>query len=193
MANKTKADLGILTGREKALTDEVRDNILMLVEKGVDKEFIAKTYGVGLSTIRAIITVNNAIMEDRFADASIYGDALIQWALKRTGKEFPKEAAKKEEQVEAQKEDQKEDQKEELSIDFGRIMYALGKIDERLETITLSLDNIGKWLTQFYEDFHGYRDDANVNADNIYRNITDTKGAITQAIKRITKTYKGVD
>lgn len=194
MANKTKKDLGITSHKRQVIDDETREKIIILHEKGVNKELIAQLLEMSISTVNAAIYINDLISEDRFDGAIEFAKSgnqnkVLNWALKRNGKELPKESTKEEEQVEAQK----EGQKEEPTIDFGRIMYALGKIDERLEAITASLDNLGKWVTQFYEDFHEYHGDANVNADNLYRNITDAKGAITQAIKKMPKTYKGVE
>ena len=217
MPSKSKKELNIPAGRPKSLSDEVRDNILYLHEKNVDKEFIAKMWGISISTVNATIYVNQAIIEDRFDDAIRYASMgknteIMNWALKRNGKELPKEEPKEAEEkgltpdqltltalslppVEPLK---FEEQKKEPAIDPGRIMYALGKIDERLETLCDLANRIMQmfsgtpgnvsFISKDLEEMHKH---MNANADEIRSSIQDTKGAVVQAIKKIPKTYRG--
>lgn len=176
-------------------TDEMRKNVLMLSSYGMPGQKIADLIGVkAKSTVNNIIRIakmveNDEVEEARKIAVSCHADAHFAWACKKYGKKIPeppkpeppKAMYKIQQAVEAAeikrivndaiKENVKDAKIETIDKDqMSRIMYALGKLDERIESIEQTLEVMRK--------------EQNANADALYKLVTNFNNSVLMEMRK---------
>lgn len=128
MANK-------INTQNMGLTDEQRDAILKLSSHGLNRAEISKIMNSSDSTVSNVLIMYNLVKEGKLDEARKRAENgqgnVFKWATDRLGVSPKKDEAP----VESGKLDDEQ---------MGRIMYALGKIEEHLEALTQELTLLRK-------------------------------------------------
>ena len=187
------------------LSDETRNNVIKMNKANMSQTDIAAILGISTASTYYIITAYNLVEKEdwdalRKSETINKSQSTIQWALKTLGKEMPKEK-KKEVVVEKKqvadlkplsaptfnvKQSVLDEVKnvvaeaisenckgsvEQIDRDqMARIMLALGKITDALAEISLKMEEFQKT--------------ANVNADNLYRLVTDFSNGVKMEMRK---------
>lgn len=181
----------------KRLTDEQRDNVFTLCELGLQQQEVAKILGIGKATVGNIKQAVKYAKDDNWDGLREMVDkklaSTVEWALKHEGKKLPpkeepkpvpqivlplQETQKKMDLAEVKRimtevvaENVKDARIEQIDKDqMARVMYALAKIDERLETI-------GQWLETMKKE-------QNANADNLYKLIATFNNSVILELRK---------
>lgn len=179
----------------KQLTDKDRDNVATLLNLGMKQIDVAKMLEIGKTSVSNIYIALTYAREEKWDELRTMINkklgATVEWALKHEGKELPPEpkeiptftlpliaetpqkmdmAEIKRVVTDAIAENCKDAKIEQIDKDqMARVMYALARIDERLEGIETSLKEI--------------QEDQNTNEDNMYKLVVDFRNSVVMEMR----------
>ena len=173
----------------KKLTDEQRDLMSVLMfDAGKSVKEICKFVGCSETQVSVQRAMETLAKQDdvqgiiNYAKRCNTGDAVVDWVLKKYNKTATSSLQGEEQECQYLQVDKDQ---------MARIMYALGKIDERLapiETIENRLYNLENAFDAFRNEDISMRSEhnkqENANADSLYKLITDFRNSIIMEMRK---------
>lgn len=166
--------------RMPRLTADVCEDIYKLSQRGFEPEEVGKYSHSSGGSAKRVMSVYRALVADDFDKAirACQGNEkspILLWGLEKLHKKMPEKETNQDEQlsIEAEQDSSELATESDTATDSkpsADIMYALSKIDERLETICFYLESLHK--------------EQNANSDNIYKVIANMNNSVLMEMRK---------
>lgn len=171
----------------KELTDSIKDQIVLMSEKGMDVKDICNILQISTGSVYRVNKIAQMVKNDELEKAKEYSknhyEKILTWALKKYGKRIPKEQVQNistPTQIQMGEIVVKEEPAVIEKNQMGRIMLALGKLNEQSEILNTKFDLLIELMQTLIKN-------SNANADNSFRLLQDTKGAVVEGLRKMRK------